>query len=67
MVSFWASRRAARCRGAVVRIADQRAIGLVTIGPDHRCEGRAEVSYQLLPSAWGQCLGREAAAAIAQW
>lgn len=52
---------------AVVRIADQRAIGLVAIGPDHRCEGRAEISYQLLPNVWGQRLGREAVAAIAQW
>lgn len=52
---------------AVVHVADQRAIGLVAIGPDHRCEGRAEVSYQLLPSAWGKGIGRESVAAIASW
>ncbi|TGB03229.1 GNAT family N-acetyltransferase [Streptomyces sp. MZ04] len=52
---------------AVVRIADQQVIGLVTIGPDHRGEGRAEVSYQLLPGFWGQGLGREAVAAVISW
>jgi hypothetical protein len=42
----------------VVRVADQQPIGLVTIGADHRREGRAEISYQLLPSAWGEGLGK---------
>ncbi|MEU8545260.1 GNAT family N-acetyltransferase [Streptomyces sp. NPDC048717] len=51
----------------VVRVADQRPIGLVTIGPDHRCDRRAEISYQLLPAAWGEGLGREAIAAAASW
>ncbi|WP_051842912.1 MULTISPECIES: GNAT family N-acetyltransferase [Streptomyces] len=51
----------------VVRVADERPIGLVTIGADHRCEGRAEVSYQLLPAAWGEGLGREAVAAAVSW
>ncbi|MEU0213916.1 GNAT family N-acetyltransferase [Streptomyces sp. NPDC006265] len=51
----------------VVRVADQRQIGLVTIGADHRCEGRAEISYQLLPAAWGEGLGREAVAAAVSW
>ncbi|MGD1220475.1 GNAT family N-acetyltransferase [Streptomyces krungchingensis] len=51
----------------VVRVADQRPIGLVTIGADHRCEGRAEISYQLLPAAWGEGLGREAVAAAVGW
>ncbi|MEU0221658.1 GNAT family N-acetyltransferase [Streptomyces sp. NPDC006265] len=51
----------------VVRVADQRPIGLVTIGADQRCEGRAEISYQLLPSAWGEGLGREAVAAAVSW
>ncbi|WP_159045405.1 GNAT family N-acetyltransferase [Streptomyces sp. H036] len=51
----------------VVRVADQRPIGLVTIGADHRCEGRAEISYQLLPAAWGEGMGREAVAAAASW
>ncbi|MEU9744646.1 GNAT family N-acetyltransferase [Streptomyces niveus] len=66
-----AARQAAYLKTAgswtVVRTADQREIGLMAIGPDHRCEGRAEVSYQLLPSAWSQGLGREAVVAIAQW
>ncbi|MFH8257710.1 GNAT family N-acetyltransferase [Streptomyces roseolus] len=52
---------------AVVRADDQGPVGLVTIGADHRREGRAEVSYQLLPSAWGQGLGREAVAAAVGW
>ncbi|MFD6967377.1 GNAT family N-acetyltransferase [Streptomyces sp. NPDC059949] len=51
----------------VVRAAGEQAIGLVTIGPDHRCEGRAEVSYQFLPNAWGEGLGREAVVAAVTW
>ncbi|MFH9821292.1 GNAT family N-acetyltransferase [Streptomyces sp. NPDC017230] len=51
----------------VVRVADQRQVGLVTIGADHRCEGRAEISYQLLPVAWGEGMGREAVAAAVSW
>ncbi|WP_051779988.1 GNAT family N-acetyltransferase [Streptomyces sp. NRRL S-241] len=51
----------------VVRVADQRPVGLVTIGADHRCEGRAELSYQLLPAAWGKGLGWEAVAAAVTW
>lgn len=35
----------------IVRVADNHAVGLVTIGLDHRCEGTAGVSYQLLPKA----------------
>lgn len=52
---------------AVVRVADGLAVGLASIGPDPRCEGRAEVSYQLLPSAWGDGLGRESVGAILSW
>ncbi|MCQ1577174.1 GNAT family N-acetyltransferase [Streptomyces parvus] len=52
---------------ALVRVADDQAVGLASIGPDHRCEGRAEVSYQLLPSAWGNGLGREAVSAVVRW
>ena len=51
----------------VVRVADGLAVGLVAIGPDHRCDGAAEVSYQLLPDAWGKGLGREAVAAAVSW
>ncbi|MGW1615651.1 GNAT family N-acetyltransferase [Streptomyces sp. NPDC002285] len=51
----------------VVLVADDQTIGLVTIGPDHRCEGAAEICYQLLPSAWGMGLGREAVAAAVSW
>ncbi|MFD9292573.1 GNAT family N-acetyltransferase [Streptomyces sp. NPDC060030] len=51
----------------VVHIADQQPIGLVIIGADHRCEGRAEVSYQLIPAAWGEGMGREAVAAAVSW
>ncbi|MGW3930390.1 GNAT family N-acetyltransferase [Streptomyces microflavus] len=52
---------------AVVRVADGTAVGLASIGPDSRCEGRAEMSYQLLPCAWGSGLGREAVSAIVSW
>ncbi|MFE2271440.1 GNAT family N-acetyltransferase [Streptomyces lavendulae] len=51
----------------VVRVADQQPIGLVTIGADHRCDGRAEISYQLRPAAWGEGMGREAVAAAVSW
>ncbi|MFF0142792.1 GNAT family N-acetyltransferase [Streptomyces sp. NPDC005227] len=49
---------------AVIRLTDDHAVGLVNIGPDHRCEGRAEISYQFLPTAWGHGLGREAVDAV---
>ncbi|WP_329020737.1 GNAT family N-acetyltransferase [Streptomyces sp. NBC_01601] len=52
---------------AVVLASGGQVVGLVTIGPDHRCEGRAELSYQMLPSAWGQGLGREAVGAALGW
>ncbi|MFI6528174.1 GNAT family N-acetyltransferase [Streptomyces uncialis] len=52
---------------AIVRVADGQAVGLAGIGADPRCEDRAEVSYQLLPSAWGGGLGREAVGAIVGW
>ncbi|MEU6350135.1 GNAT family N-acetyltransferase [Streptomyces sp. NPDC047072] len=48
----------------VVRVADDEAVGLVTLSADHRCTGRAEISYQLLPDVWGQGLGREAVSAV---
>ncbi|GAA1213359.1 GNAT family N-acetyltransferase [Streptomyces rhizosphaericus] len=51
----------------VVRVADQRPIGLVTIGADHRCEGRAEISDQMLPAACGEGLGMEAVATAVSW
>jgi len=43
------------------------AVGLVTIGADHRCEGRAELSYQLLPAWWGNGLGKQAVGAAVDW
>jgi RimJ/RimL family protein N-acetyltransferase len=52
---------------AMVPAHGAEAIGLVTITPDHRCEGRAELSYQLLPCAWGSGLGQEAACAAIRW
>ncbi|MCV2460961.1 GNAT family N-acetyltransferase [Streptomyces sp. ICN988] len=51
----------------IVRVADPRPIGLVTIGADHRYEGRAELSYQPFPAACGEGLGREAVAAAVRW
>jgi RimJ/RimL family protein N-acetyltransferase len=51
----------------IVHVDDGEPVGLVTINRDHRCEGRAEVSYQLLPDAWGQGLGREAVSAVVSW
>lgn len=52
---------------AVAPAAGGAAIGLVTLAADYRREGRAEVSYQLLPAAWGSGLGREAVAAALAW
>ncbi|MEU4077639.1 GNAT family N-acetyltransferase [Streptomyces venezuelae] len=52
---------------AIVRVVDDRTVGLAGIGADPRREGRAEISYQLLPTAWGCGLGREAVAAIVGW
>jgi len=52
---------------AVAPAAGGEAIGLVSITTDSRCTDRAEISYQLLPSAWGQGLGREAVGAAVEW
>lgn len=52
---------------AVAPAAGGEAIGLVSITADSRCTDRAEISYQLLPSAWGQGLGREAVGAAVDW
>ncbi|MFB7865410.1 GNAT family N-acetyltransferase [Streptomyces sp. NPDC056069] len=52
---------------AVAPAAGGEAIGLVSITADSRCADRAEVSYQLLPSAWGQGLGRDAVGAAVEW
>ncbi|MFD3662686.1 GNAT family N-acetyltransferase [Streptomyces sp. NPDC058659] len=52
---------------AVAPAAGGEAIGLVSITTDSRCADRAEVSYQLLPPAWGQGLGREAVGAAVEW
>ncbi|WSJ91769.1 GNAT family N-acetyltransferase (plasmid) [Streptomyces sp. NBC_01304] len=51
----------------VARAGSGEAVGMVTIGQDHRCDGRAELSYQLLPAAWGQGLGHEAVKAAVGW
>ncbi|MEY9840646.1 GNAT family N-acetyltransferase [Streptacidiphilus sp. EB103A] len=52
---------------AVAPSAGGDAFGLVTISADARCPGRAEVSYQLSPSSWGQGLATEAVGAAATW
>jgi RimJ/RimL family protein N-acetyltransferase len=52
---------------AVAPATGGEAIGLVSITADSRCADRAEISYQLLPSAWGQGLGREAVGAAVDW
>ncbi|WP_250305387.1 GNAT family N-acetyltransferase [Streptomyces sp. A 4/2] len=52
---------------AVAPAAGGEAIGLVSITADSRCADRAEVSYQLLPSAWGQGLGRDVVGAAVEW
>ncbi|WP_055533876.1 GNAT family N-acetyltransferase [Streptomyces graminilatus] len=51
----------------IVHAVGGEPAGLMTINRDHRCEGRAEVSYQLLPDAWGQGLGKEAVSAAVTW
>ncbi|MEU6406162.1 GNAT family N-acetyltransferase [Streptomyces sp. NPDC046985] len=52
---------------AVAPAGGGEAIGLVSITADSRSAGRAEISYQLLPTAWGQGLGREAVGAAVDW
>ncbi|MFD7899068.1 GNAT family N-acetyltransferase [Streptomyces sp. NPDC059743] len=52
---------------AVAPAAGGEAIGLVSITADSRSAGRAEISYQLLSSAWGRGLGREAVGAAVDW
>ncbi|WP_327378911.1 GNAT family N-acetyltransferase (plasmid) [Streptomyces sp. NBC_01216] len=52
---------------AVAPAAGGEAIGLVSITADSRCADRAEISYQLLPSAWGQGLGRDVVGAAVEW
>ncbi|MCG7523985.1 GNAT family N-acetyltransferase [Streptomyces sp. OfavH-34-F] len=52
---------------AVAPAAGGEVIGLVSITADSRFAGRAEISYQLLSSAWGQGLGREAVGAVVDW
>lgn len=52
---------------AVAPVGGGKAIGLVTITADSRSAGRAEISYQLLPTAWGRGLGREAVGVAVDW
>jgi len=52
---------------AVQPADSDEAVGLVTIGADHRVQGRAEVSYQLLPSVWGKGLGKQAVGVAVDW
>lgn len=52
---------------AVTPAVGGEAIGLVSITADSRSTGRAEISYQLLPAAWGRGLGREAVGAAVDW
>ncbi|MFI6112901.1 GNAT family N-acetyltransferase [Kitasatospora sp. NPDC051164] len=52
---------------AVVPATGTEGIGLVTITSDNRCPGRAEIAYQMLPSAWGQGFGREAVGTAISW
>lgn len=56
-------------RGAfsVTLRTDGTVIGGVQLEPDPRCDGRIEVSYQLLPEHWGFGYGREAVAAAVAW
>ncbi|MGV9881683.1 GNAT family N-acetyltransferase [Streptomyces sp. NPDC003006] len=61
--------RERRCVGApgaftVVRARDDVVLGLVTVEPAAR-QGRAEISYQLLPEHWGRGYAREAVGAAA--
>ncbi|MER5934980.1 GNAT family N-acetyltransferase [Streptomyces sp. NPDC002054] len=53
--------------GAWTVALDGQAMGLLTLGADHRVAGRAELSYQLTPSVWGNGIGREAAGAVLAW
>lgn len=51
---------------SVVRSADAVVVGMVVVAPD-AWEGRAEVSYQLLPEHGGRGYAREAVAAAVEW
>lgn len=53
--------------GVWVVALDGRGVGLAVLGADHRVEGRAELSYQLLPSVWGAGVGRESVTAVLGW
>lgn len=46
---------------------DGAPIGRVTVDQDHRAAGRAEVSYEFLPSAGGCGLAAEAVAEVLRW
>ncbi len=52
---------------SVVRATDRSVVGLVSVEPCSRRDGRTEVSYQLLPEHWGRGYGREAVAATVSW
>ncbi|WP_442805785.1 GNAT family N-acetyltransferase [Streptomyces sp. NBC_01341] len=51
----------------VVRSTDRAVLGLVSVEPRSRWQGRTEVSYQLLPAHWGRGYGREAVGAVVAW
>ncbi|MEJ8645613.1 GNAT family N-acetyltransferase [Streptomyces sp. MS1.HAVA.3] len=52
---------------SVVRVTDMAVVGLVSVEPSSRRDGRTEVSYQLLPEHWGHGYGREAVAVAVSW
>lgn len=67
-----AARRERECVGvpgsfSVLSRTGETPLGLVTVRPDSRRAGQAEVSYQFLPEHWGYGYAREAVRAAAAW
>ncbi|WTP83142.1 GNAT family N-acetyltransferase [Streptomyces sp. NBC_00178] len=51
----------------IVRRTDRAVLGLVSVEPRSRWQGRTEVSYQLLPAHRRRGYGREAVGAAVDW
>ncbi|MEV4614277.1 GNAT family N-acetyltransferase [Kitasatospora sp. NPDC049258] len=51
----------------VLLAGHDRAVGRVTLDPDHRVPDRAEVSYEFLPAHGGRGLALEAIGAVLGW
>ncbi|KQV20821.1 MULTISPECIES: GNAT family N-acetyltransferase [unclassified Kitasatospora] len=50
-----------------VTLAAGEVVGRVTVDPDHRADGRSEISYAFLPEQQGYGFAREAVAEVLSW